>query len=147
MSVNTKTTVLAPVVSKITGKYRAARDSIAALGLRVVLEIQAARAPAQEPEHTFAIKTPGMDELIELPPPKLFDHPLTPAEQLTEGRRIAFDYAKKRSGKPELTWKQAKRLLDEWEKEEREVERLAEKERIARNIEFHRDAFKRANGR
>jgi hypothetical protein len=100
---------------------------------RLALEVRAARAPeASAPElPTFAVKTPGTQEVIELPQLKTFDHPPTPEETRAEARRIALAYARQRSGKPELTWKQAKLLLDRWEKEEREQERAVAKRREA----------------
>ncbi|MGH9884640.1 MAG: hypothetical protein ACREBE_03880 [bacterium] len=102
--------------------------------LAVVEDVRAARAPAAvEPEQpTFLIQTPGLDEAIELAPPKRFARPLTEEEAFQEAKRIAMDYAQKRTGNPNLTWKQTKRLMDEWEKEERLADRERERER-ARN--------------
>lgn len=92
---------------------------------RIVLEIRAARAPASPIAHTFAIKTPGTDEAIEMAPPKEFDHPLTPEEARKEAQRIAMDYARKRTGNPDITWKQCKVMMDKWADEERDIERRA----------------------
>jgi hypothetical protein len=95
---------------------------------QIVLEIRAARAPRKPAElPTYAVKTPGMDETIELPPLRTFDHQPTPEEHRTEARRMALAYARKRTGRPDLTWKQAKFLLERWEKEEREADRTAAK--------------------
>lgn len=102
------------------------------LGAKLVAEVKSARAPAPvEPENDgqpdYAIHTPGTHEAIVLPKPRTFDHPPTPDEFRTEARRVALAYARERSGKPQLTWKQAKLLLDRWEKEERAAEREAKR--------------------
>jgi hypothetical protein len=112
-------------------------DTIKAGALAFIEDVKAAREPVREPTHAFAIKTPGIDEAIELEPERLFDHPPTAQEAVEEARRIALAYARKRTGKPELTWKQAKRLLTEWEKEERQIENDRRHDARERAMEKH----------
>jgi hypothetical protein len=109
----------------------------AALG--VVEDIRAARNPAPPPEPTFVIKTPGLDEEIQLAQPKRFDKPLTPEQEFREAKRLAMDYARKRTGKPDLTWAQTKRLMDRWEKEERRAEADARRAQIENGKTIHFD--------
>lgn len=100
-------------------------NSLRAWWGRLVLEVKVARepAPAIPPVETFAVKTPGTDEVIVLPKQKIFTgRPPTQDEIRADGRRMALAYARSRVNNPELTWKQAKPMLDRWEKEERDME-------------------------
>lgn len=112
---------------------------IQTVATHLVEEVKAARAQRAEPIEiqlpTYGVRTAGTDEVIELPKMRTFDHEPTQDELLAEARRMALEYARARTGKPELTWRQAKLAIDKWEKEERAVER--ERDREARQQPAH----------